>query len=145
MNMPRALLSGWSSLTIHTYGYDTHRDHHSLLGKESSSNTIGSTPFREGPFTCWNDPAKFGLFYHGALMMRRGDVKPANHVIGARLDNLCAWQSKLASSAMDIHQVHSVLDTTDTSDLTDIRSMDDTFKDRILSGWNQTRERSGVM
>lgn len=122
-----ACLQNWSAMTIHTYGYNTRRDYHSLLGKEASSNTIGVTAFREGLFTCWNDPAKFGLFYHGALMMRRGDVKPANHIIGAKLDNLYAKQSKLVLTGMDIHQIHSVLDTTDTSDLTDVRSMDETF------------------
>ena len=123
-----ACFQNWSSLTIHTYSYDTHRhDHHALLGKEASSATIGCVPFREGPFTCWNDPAKFGLFYHGALMVRRGDVKPANHVVGGKLDNLYAWQNKLATSVLDIHQIHGILDTTDTSDLTDIRSMDEEF------------------
>ena len=146
-----ACLQNWSSLTIHTYGYDTRHTEHSLLGKEASSATIGSTPFREGPFTCWNDPAKFGLFYHGALMMRRGDVKAANHVIGGRLDDLCAWQNKLATTALDVHQVHAVLDTSDTSDLTDIRSMDDTFEPaephKAVSDtgelWRDTKRRVG--
>ena len=146
-----ACLQNWSALTIHTYGYDTNGDRYSLLGKESSSATLGSTPFREGVFTCWNDPAKFGLFYHGALMMRRGDVKQANHVIGARLDNLCARQTKLAATAMDIHAVHGVLDTTDVSDLTDIRSMDEEFQredpKRVVSDtgelWRDLKRRVG--
>ena len=147
-----ACFQNWSSLTIHTYGYDTHRhDHHALLGKEASSSTIGSVPFREGPFTCWNDPAKFGLFYHGALMMRRGDVQPAKKVIGGKLDNLYAWQNKLATTALDIHQVHAVLDTSDTGDLTDIRSMDDVFPKedpkRVVSDtgeiWRDMKRRVG--
>ena len=120
-------LQNFSAMSIHTYGYHTKRDHHSLLGKESSSNTLGMTPFREGLFTCWNDPAKFGLFYHGALMLRRGDVSPANHVIGARISDVTAKEVKLAQTAGDIHQVHVVLPNTDTSDLTDIRSAGDTF------------------
>ena len=120
-------LQNFSAMSIHTYGYHTKRDHHSLLGKESSSNTLGMTPFREGLFTCWNDPAKFGLFYHGALMLRRGDVSPANHVIGARISDVTAKEVKLAQTAGDIHQVHVVLPSTDTSDLTDIRSASDTF------------------
>lgn len=114
-------LQNLSAMSIHTYGYHTRRDHHSLLGKESSSNTLGMTPFREGLFTCWNDPAKFGLFYHSALMLRRGDVSPANHVIGARPVDVTQKEIKLAQTAGDIHQVHVVLDSTDTSDLTDIR------------------------
>ena len=120
-------LQNFSAMSIHTYGYHTKRDHHSLLGKESSSNTLGMTPFREGLFTCWNDPAKFGLFYHGALMLRRGDVSPANHVIGAQISDVTKKEVKLAQTAGDIHQVHVVLPNTDTSDLTDIRSASDTF------------------
>jgi len=114
-------LQNLSAMSIHTYGYHTRRDVHSLLGKESSSNTVGMVPFREGLFTCWNDPAKFGLFYHGALMLRRGDVSPANHVIGATLADVTKRENLLFRTASDIHQVHVVLDSTDTSDLTDIR------------------------
>ena len=40
---------------------------------------MGGVPYREGIFSVWNDPAKFGLFYHSALMLRRGDVQPANN------------------------------------------------------------------
>ena len=124
-----ACVHNWSAMTIHTYGYHTRRSERSLLGKESSSNAIGGTPFREGLFTCWNDPAKFGLFYHGALMMRRGDVKPADHVIGATLNTDAAVvQTKLALTAGDTHRIHVVLDSTDTSDLTDIRPMDEVYK-----------------
>jgi hypothetical protein len=36
-------------------------------------------------FDTFNDPAKFGLFYHAALMVRRGDVAPAVKTIGVRL------------------------------------------------------------
>jgi hypothetical protein len=45
-----------------------------ILGKEVSSPTIGGISYREGIFSTWNDPAKFGLFYHAALLFRRGDV-----------------------------------------------------------------------
>ena len=120
-------LHGFSAMSIHTYGYHTKRDKYSLLGKESSSNTLGMTPFREGLFTCWNDPAKFGLFYHGALMLRRGDVSQANHVIGAKITDVTKKEIRLAQTAGDIHRVHMVLDSTDTSDLTEIRSADEKF------------------
>ena len=40
---------------------------------------IGGVPYRQGIFSTWNDPAKFGLFYHAALMTRRGDVAPAKN------------------------------------------------------------------
>ena len=42
-----------------------------MLGKEVSSSAIG-VPYREGIFSTWNDPAKFGLFCHAALITRRG-------------------------------------------------------------------------
>ena len=30
-------------------------------------------PYRSGIFDAFNDPSRFGLFYHAALMLRRGD------------------------------------------------------------------------
>ncbi|MDD4772832.1 MAG: hypothetical protein PHZ09_04425 [Eubacteriales bacterium] len=65
---------GWSGFTIHTYAYTSRLMHMNILGKEVSSDTIGGVPYREGIFSTWNDPAKFGLFYHAALITRRGDV-----------------------------------------------------------------------
>ena len=125
-----ACLQGWSSLTIHTYSYGSNISHLDLLGKEASSSTIGSVPYREGIFTCWNDPSKFGLFYHGALMMRRGDVREAEKTIGARVTDLTrsAWNCPLAATAMETHRVDLVLDTTDVSDLDDVRPMEERFQ-----------------
>ncbi len=68
-------LNGWSGFAIHTYAYGTRLADMKILGKEVSSSTIGGVPYREGIFSVWNDPAKFGLFYHAALITRRGDVK----------------------------------------------------------------------
>ena len=39
-----------------------------------ASSPVAGVPYREGIFSVWNDPAKFGLFYHSALILRRGDV-----------------------------------------------------------------------
>ncbi len=36
-------------------------------------------------FDTFNDPAKFGLFYHAALMFRRGDVTGAAKTVGVKL------------------------------------------------------------
>lgn len=123
-----ACLQGWSSMTIHTYSYSTNISHLDLLGKEASSSTIGSVPYREGIFTCWNDPSKFGLFYHGALMMRRGDVSEAKKTIGGRITDYTTSACALASTAMEIHRVDSVLDTTNVSDLDDIRPVEEKFE-----------------
>lgn len=70
-------LQEWSGFAIHTYAYSSKLDHIEMLGREVSSAKIGDTPYRVGLYTTWNDPAKFGLFYHAALIMRRGDVAPA--------------------------------------------------------------------
>ncbi len=78
-------LQGWSGCAVHTYSYATKLDDMKVLGKELSSSTIGGIPYREGIFSAWNDPAKFGLFYHAALIVRRGDISPAEKKIGVRL------------------------------------------------------------
>lgn len=70
-------LQNWSGFAIHTYAYGTRLDEMKVLGSELSS-PVGGVPYREGIFSVWNDPAKFGLFYHAALILRRGDVSPAN-------------------------------------------------------------------
>ena len=109
-----ACLQNWTGMTIHTYGYGHKTSKYDLLGKIASTSTIGGVPYREGIFAVWNDPAKFGLFYHGALMFRRGDITPANKVLGAKVtaDMYGKRATALAGTAMEMHQVHSVLDTT---------------------------------
>lgn len=77
----------WSGFAIHTYSYSTLRDV-KVTGKEVSSQAIGSVPYREGLFNTWNDPAKFGLFYHCALLMRRGDVKEAGRSYGIKVEDM---------------------------------------------------------
>ena len=148
-----ASLQGFSGMTIHTYAYGTNLSHRDLLGKEASSSTIGSVPYREGIFTCWNDPSKFGLFYHGALMIRRGDVKEANHTIGAKITQYDKKIATLTGTALETHRVDVVLDTTDTSDLTDIRPIEDKFErenpDKIVSDtgelWRDVKKRIGAV
>ena len=71
------MFQGWSGFAIHTYSYTTKLDHSNMLGKELSPAKIGNVSYRQGIFSTWNDPAKFGLFYRAALITRRGDVSPA--------------------------------------------------------------------
>ena len=78
-----AALQGWSGACIHTYSYDTRLDDMKILGRELSSPVAG-VPYREGIFSVWNDPAKFGLFYHSALITRRCDISPANKRIAVK-------------------------------------------------------------
>ena len=115
-------LQNWTGMTIHTYGYGHKMSKYDLLGKAASTSTIGGVPYREGIFAVWNDPAKFGLFYHAALMVRRGDVSPANKVIGAKVgEELYGTRShNLHNTGMEVHQIHTVLDTTDTTGVDEI-------------------------
>ena len=114
-----ACLQNWTGMTIHTYGYGHKMSKYDLLGKAASNDTIGGVPYREGIFAVWNDPAKFGMFYHGALMFRRGDVSPAKKTIGAKVtaDMVGTRSHNLQATAMEIHQVHTVMDYSDASDL----------------------------
>lgn len=75
------LLQGWSGFAIHTYSYSPRLDRMTTLGQEICSEKIGGVPYRQGIFSAWNDPAKFGLFYHAALMTRRGDVSRAKNTV----------------------------------------------------------------
>jgi hypothetical protein len=66
-----AAFQGWSGLTIHTYRYGTHHPVDCM-----GATTINGVTYRMH-FDTFNDPAKFGLFYHAALLFRRGDVQLA--------------------------------------------------------------------
>ncbi len=82
------MLQNWSGYTIHTYAYSSLLEHVDMVGKDISSEAIGGVGYREGIFSTWNDPAKFGMFYHAAIITRREDVKPANNKITIRVDEL---------------------------------------------------------
>jgi hypothetical protein len=48
-------------------------------------------------FDAFNDPAKFGLFYHAALLLRRGDVRPGKKCVAVRIaEDMDAWMLKRA-------------------------------------------------
>ena len=87
------MLQDWSGFVIHTYAYTSLLQHMDILGKEVSSETIGNVGYREGIFSTWNDPAKFGMFYHAALITRRGDLKPSERKVTIRVGELNVDQS----------------------------------------------------
>ncbi|MBR7165862.1 MAG: hypothetical protein IKD18_06240 [Clostridia bacterium] len=89
-------LQNWSGFTVHTYAYSCLLDKMDVLGRELSSPVAG-VPYREGIFSVWNDPAKFGLFYHAALITRRGDVSPANK-------KYAAYTTRLAKTCVEPFQ-----------------------------------------
>ena len=80
-------LQGWSGATIHTYAYSNRHNEFQPIGMEVSSRVIGMGYHRQGQFATWNDPAKFGLFPHAALILRRGDVKTSEGMLAINLDN----------------------------------------------------------
>ena len=86
-------LQGWAGFTIHTYAYSTRLNEMKVLGKELST-PVGGVPYREGIFSTWNDPAKFGLFYHAALITRRCDVSPADKKVAVYSTDLAAYGGK---------------------------------------------------
>ena len=87
------MLQNWSGATIHTYAYTSLLDRMHILGKEVSSDTIGNVGYREGIFSTWNDPAKFGMFYHAAIITRREDVRPSENKVNIRVEKLEADNS----------------------------------------------------
>ena len=113
-------LQNWSGMTVHTYSYGTYLDRVDRIGKESCSNTVGGLSYREGIFSVWNDPAKFGLFYHSALMLRRGDVQPAKKWVGAMLTDPAARNDQALCALVERHRVCSVLPGMDTSMLDEV-------------------------
>lgn len=86
-----ALLQGWSGCAIHTYSYTAELERMNILGKEIFAPCIGGIAYRSGTFSTWNDPAKFGLFYHSAIMTRRGDVSKSNSVIKVKPKSHTCW------------------------------------------------------
>jgi hypothetical protein len=94
----------WAGFAIHTYSYSSMKDIQ-VTGKEVTSQAIGNTPYREGVFNTWNDPAKFGLFYHSVLLLRRGDVKPANESIEIQVDTMESTNIPALSLVTEKHKV----------------------------------------
>ena len=109
-NAAVGLLQGWSGFCIHTYAYTSRLREDNILGKEISASKIGGTPYREGIFSTWNDPAKYGLFYHAALMTRRGDVAPAKKHYVVRPASLSAWNNEASGLSAEISRMSSQFD-----------------------------------
>lgn len=103
-------LQGWSGATIHTYAYTSDKLRYmQVLGRELST-PVGGVPYREGVFTVWNDPAIFGLFYHAALITRRGDVSPAKKRVAVVPAQLNAAPMQAWKTLMEQHHCRLALD-----------------------------------
>ncbi len=99
---------GWGGYCIHTYRYDTDEST-TMIGRPITSETLGGVAYRGGVFDSFNDPARFGLFYHAALIMRRGDVAPARTEVAVKLENGRARNSKAFAAASEVHGIGSLL------------------------------------
>ncbi len=102
-------LQNWSGFTIHTYSYSTRLDKMDVLGRELSA-PVGGVPYREGIFSTWNDPAKFGLFYHSSLLFRRGDVSPAKQKLAFRVTDYSKRNYQAAMSGLEQHLMSIAFD-----------------------------------
>ena len=102
-------LQNWAGFAIHTYSYGTRLDKMEILGREQSTPVAG-IPYREGIFSTWNDPAKFGLFYHAALMLRRSDVSPANKKVGVYAPNIAGSPNTAYQGLLEQHQAATVFE-----------------------------------
>ena len=80
-------LQGWTGTVIHTYRYDN-REISDMIAIPVTSDALAGIPYRGGVFDTFNDPAKFGLFYHAAIILRRGDVKEAAKTLEVALPGL---------------------------------------------------------
>jgi len=93
-----AALQGWGGLTIHTYRYASWGPVDSIGG---GTSTINGITYRNH-FDAFNDPAKFGLFPHAALLFRRGDVKASQNSVAVDVnadiaDYLLLGQEQIAA------------------------------------------------
>jgi hypothetical protein len=80
---------GWAGLAHEGYRYANHGPVDRIGGGASTLNGIVD----RNQLDAFNDPAVFGLFYHAALMFRRGDVRRAAEkvVVGVGAENE-AWR-----------------------------------------------------
>lgn len=101
---------GWSGCAIHTYSYSAKLENVNMLGREVSAPKIGDVPYRQGVFCTWNDPAKMGLFYHAALIVRRGDVSEGKTLYGITPKALNRWNDRDVETNIDKYKVVTNLD-----------------------------------
>ena len=133
------MLQDWSGFAIHTYSYSTKLERMNMLGKEIICEKIGNISYRPGLFSTWNDPAKFGLFYHGALITRRGDVACAKNTVTLKPLNKKEWDYNPARDGIEKSRVVSDVSFESFSKPTDAIECDDVLSDtgEIYRNWKK--------
>jgi hypothetical protein len=102
-------MQGWGGYTIHTYRYTLEEDV-DMIAKPITAHALNGVYYRGGSFDTFNDPAKFGLFYHAALIIRRGDVKPAEKTLNIiPVDNLGIRSGHPWELSAEKHRVETLL------------------------------------
>lgn len=102
-------MQGWGGYTIHTYRYGLDEDV-DMIAKPITAHALNGVYYRGGSFDTFNDPAKFGLFYHAALIIRRGDVKPAEKTLSIVPDNDLRMSNRYTwDMSAEKHRVETVL------------------------------------
>lgn len=101
-------MQGWGGFTIHTYRYSLDEDI-DMIAKPVTADALNGVYYRGGSFDTFNDPAKFGLFYHAALITRRGDIRPAEKTVNIKIKDLRETYGKALSLTAEKHQVKTVL------------------------------------
>ncbi len=117
------MYQGWSGWAIHTYSYTTRLNDVKILGSEVSAPKIGNVPYRQGVFATWNDPAKIGLFYHAALITRRGDVKQGKNFYKITYNDPTSWEPDKLAKNFEKHKF--VLDMEGNSTLPELPEPND--------------------
>ncbi|MBQ3065622.1 MAG: hypothetical protein IJC98_05245, partial [Clostridia bacterium] len=92
--------------------YTTLLDRVDMLGREFFAPTIAGVPYREGVLCTWNDPAAFGLFYHAALITRRGDVREGESLYYVDVPDLCEWDYSLYGTCLDQYKIVTAIENT---------------------------------
>ena len=88
-------LQGWGGTTIHTYRYDN-RPNIDMIAAPITGEALSGVPYRSGVFDAFNDPCRFSLFYHAALMVRRQDVRTSDKVTVVPVNELMISDAKKA-------------------------------------------------
>ncbi len=103
---------GWCGFANQAYAYTTLLDRVDMLGREFFAPTIAGVPYREGVLCTWNDPAAFGLFYHAALITRRGDVREGECLYYVDVPDLCEWDYSLYGTCLDQYKIVTAIENT---------------------------------
>ncbi len=103
-------LQDWDGIALFGYAHGSRLDRINIIRSEFSTDIIAGLPFEAGVLSSCNDPAKFGLFYHAALIVRRGDIQPADKLVGVKLNDYAKVNFTAYRSGLEISRMASVLD-----------------------------------